>query len=157
MTLSQAGLVDFAVALHRRHSEELGFIPRSRMADYAASGQLLLASEGGDAAGYLILGRSNGTGRIFQACIEPELRLLGIGRELVERSESMARQDGATALRLRCRDGLAALAFWSALGFEKVATVPGGLKRKRSINVLERPVSESIQVHMDFTQTQAIL
>lgn len=152
MNLSPKAVADYAVSLHQRNSECLGFIPRSRIEEYAETGQIILAHDGGCEAGYLVLGRSYRAGRIYQACIETDLRLLGLGRELTNQAESLARLDGATKLRLRCRDNLSSNVFWSALGFEKVGMVNGGLRRGRMLNIYEKDISDSIQLRFDLKE-----
>jgi GNAT superfamily N-acetyltransferase len=148
--LSDKAIADYVVALHRRNSENLGFIPRRTIEDYAATGQIILADDGGCEAGYLLLGCGGDIARIYQACIEVDLRLLGLGRELVERAEALAKRSSATKIRLRCRDSLASNEFWTALGFDCVGTVPGGQRRGKMINIYDRTVRNSPQLQLGF-------
>ena len=116
------------------------------MEEYAASGRVLIETDGGCESGFLILGGGGGVSRVYQACIEYDQRLLGLGRRLVERAENLAREDGSTRMRLRCRESLSANFFWDAIGWEIIGKEDGGLKRGKKILVYEKRVSDSLQL-----------
>ncbi len=135
MIAESTSVADFCIELHQRNSEQLGLLPKDKMRWYVERDQVFTVREGGDLCGYLIAGMKAPWARIWQACVEYDLRGLGHGRVLVEqlRKEALAR--GCTGITLRCRDGMEANWFWGALGFLIMRTVPGGGRRNKPLNV----------------------
>lgn len=137
-------VADYCVALHQRNSEQLGLLPKDRMRWYVERGQVFTAREGGDLCGYLIAGMKAPWARIWQACVEYDLRGLGHGRDLVDQLRTEARARGCAGITLRCRDGMAANWFWAALGFIVLRTVPGGGRRNRPLNVWVKRIAPDL-------------
>ena len=111
--------LDFIIDLHKRNSDCLGFIPAPSLEKLVNNDQAFLEYEGGLASGYCIIGNGKGkTLKIYQHCVEEELRRLDHGKELFNRIEIEARKRGYEDIHLRCRENLEANKFWEALGFE---------------------------------------
>ncbi len=135
MTTPSDTLLKYMVALSNRNTESLGFIESTRMAKRIEKGQVLAEYDNGDLCGYLLHGCLGNWVHIHQACIQEDARRIDHGRALVARLAAKARRAGCMGISLRCRDNLPSNLFWQALGFEHVATVPGGRSRGRMINV----------------------
>ena len=131
------------IDLHRRLSEFLGFIPRDGIREHIALGHVLIARRDGEPCGYVIRGALR-TGlfrhtRIFQLAVEPSRWRHEIGTELTRHVASDALSACSPALRLHCRDGIPANAFWQAIGFTLREVRLGGTKRRKIVNVWEAP------------------
>ena len=125
----------YAEHLHRRNSEALGFIPRSRIEDYAEKGQVWLTTENDEPCGYIVFGIGGRMLRVYQACIQYDARRRQHGLDLVQRLVSKATSDGFDGVTLRCRDGLEANEFWRSVGFRFMGQVKGGARRGKRLNV----------------------
>jgi|TARA_R100000030_G_scaffold35004_1_gene26129 ribosomal protein S18 acetylase RimI-like enzyme len=111
--------LDFIVDLHQRNSAYLGFIPKPSLEKYVNNDQVFLEYEGGLPSGYCVIGSGKGkTLKIYQHCVEAELRRLEHGKELFKRIEFEAQKRGYENIHLRCRENLESNKFWKALGFE---------------------------------------
>jgi GNAT superfamily N-acetyltransferase len=135
--LTDSLLTAYCVALANRNRVALGFIPKARFAERVTLGQVLPEFENGDLCGYLLVGRARDYLHIHQACIQDDARKMAHGRALVERVAQRARRTGCQGISLRCAADLPSNAFWQALGFAHVTTLPGGLSRGRIINVYQ--------------------
>ena len=123
----------YAEHLHRKNSEYLGFIPRSRIDWYQDRGQIIPEYENGELCGYLIWGIGWPWMRIYQACVEYDLRWLGHGKSLVDAAVKIAKMNKCNAITLGCRETNKAVTFWSALGFEVLGKRKGGKRRGAQI------------------------
>jgi len=126
--------VRYALDLHRKNSECLGFLPQQRVEEYDERGQLWLAYENDDPAGYLLFGHGHPTLRIYQACVQYDARRREHGLGLVARLIRHATAKGYEAIALRCRENLDANAFWREAGFTLCGQVLGGRRRGRMLN-----------------------
>lgn len=142
--MSDEALVSYCIDLHRRNSEQLGLLPSDRMRWYADRGQVFTVREGGLLCGYLIAGLTPPWSRVWQACVEYDLRGLGHGKSMVDQLGVQARAYGCIGITLRCRDGLASNWFWAALGFSLVRSVPGGGRRGRPLNVWAKRIAPDL-------------
>lgn len=133
-------IVKFCDSLARRNSEALSFIPRPKLEHYAAAGQILTAQENGDPCGFLIYGNGYPTLRVYQACIQYDARRQDHGLALVQRLVKIATAKGAEGISLKCADDLEANRFWAAAGFRLVGKLPGGQRRRRTLNVYYLPL-----------------
>lgn len=131
-------LVRYCDDLAKRNSEALSFIPRPRLLEYAMRGQILAEYENGDLCGFAVIGRGSDWLHVYQCCIQYDARRIYHGLNLVAQIEAVAMTRGLQGISLRCADDLPANAFWLAAGFEKVAVLPGGVRRGRTINVWQR-------------------
>lgn len=116
----------YVVALQKRNGEALGFIPRVALSEKIDLGQIWLATENGDPAGFLHHGSlAVPEVRIFQAAIQYDARRRHHGLGLVANLVQRATDAGARGVSLRCLDFLDANDFWLAAGFELIGTEPG--------------------------------
>ena len=141
--IRQAAPADLAyvVALQKRNHEALGFIPRAALAEKIDRGQILLARENGDPAGFLHHGSlAVPEVRIFQAAVQYDARRRHHGLALVADFVARAREAGARAASLRCLDVLDANDFWTAAGFERLGTEAGA---RGTLNVWGRRIGQA--------------
>jgi ribosomal protein S18 acetylase RimI-like enzyme len=138
-----ATLTAYCVALAARNSEALGFIPRARFAERVELGQVLAEYDNNDLCGYVLIGHPRDWLHIHQICIQDDARRFEHGTRLLRRAADAARRHACQGLGLRCASDLPSNAFWQALGFQQVATVPGGQARSRSINVYKFPFADA--------------
>lgn len=123
--------VRYVEHLMRSNYDAVGFIPRPRLEQYAARGQVLMEHENDAPAGFLVFGAGWPTLRIYQACIQYDARRIEHGTRLVERVMTEAARRGCHIVSLWCADDLPANAFWEAVGFRCIGTRPGGSARGR--------------------------
>lgn len=124
-------VVSFIDGLARQNSEALSFIPTPRLEQYVERGQVLIARENEEPAGFLVFGRSWPQIRIYQACIQYDARRRQHGLDLVERLVGIARDQSCTDVRLWCAEDLEANEFWQLAGFERSGARTGGARRGR--------------------------
>lgn len=126
--------------LMRQNYEAVGFIPDTTVQErYIKHGRYVLQSDNrGRAVGYLLHGpiHYGQPCAISQHCIEYDKRLLGFGQMAVRTLVERARNGGASVIRLRVAQDLAAVQFWQSCGFSAVRIVPGGKKRERMILIM---------------------
>jgi len=110
--------LEYIVNLHKKNSNSLGFIPKPRIEEYLRNEQVFFEYEGGLEGGFCIIGSGKGkTLKIYQHCIEQDLRRLQHGKELFNKIECEAQKKGYENIHLRCRENLESNKFWAALGF----------------------------------------
>jgi ribosomal protein S18 acetylase RimI-like enzyme len=137
----------YAEELHKKNSDALGFIPRSRLESYERNGQILIQKEGGDECGYLIFGKGWPYLRIYQACIDYDVRRQKHGFSLVSKLVKEAGKRHEKIL-LRCRENLEANIFWEAAGFSLLRSEPGGKRRNKNINVWQLDIKNPLQMSL---------
>jgi ribosomal protein S18 acetylase RimI-like enzyme len=139
--------LDFIVNLHKKNTDSLGFIPAPYMEKLVNNDQVFLEYEGGLPSGYCIIGNGRGkTLKIYQHCVEEELRRLEHGKELFNKIEFEAQKRGYENIHLRCRENLESNKFWAALGFEFMYLEPKITQRtNKGINHWLYNVKEPIQ------------
>jgi hypothetical protein len=133
--LAQSQDWKFLDHLQRKHHDAIGFLPRVALERAIERGQVMLALENGEPAGY-VYGQSPYQRRadvaiLFQAaiCFDARRRLLGTA--LVE--AFLARfPPTVTQACLWCASDLDANLFWSALGFVAVACRDGARSAGRT-------------------------
>lgn len=111
----------YAEHLAAQHPRELGFLPRSVYPRALELGQLRVATHNDDPCGFLLHGPFNKTLRIYQTCIEADLRRIQHGSEILETLLNEAIQKNVHQVSLWCADDLPANWFWKAAGFTHVA------------------------------------
>ncbi len=121
-------------ALAHKNSEAVSFLPRPRLEQYAAAGQILMACENGEPCGYLIHGNGDRWCRIYQACVQYDARRREHGLELLRRLVTKAEGQGFDGLSLWCAEDVEANAFWRAAGFTWAGQRDGGARRGRKHN-----------------------
>ncbi len=117
--------LSFITALQARFSNQLGFLPRTALAEYVDAGRVTLVFDNDTAAGYL-LGRRllrsvPAVAPLIQTaiCYDAQRRTLGL--QLVEHAAATAQADGRSVLQAWCRADIPANAFWQAAGFIPIA------------------------------------
>lgn len=140
--------VKYVVGLGRKHFEQLGFIPATRLEKDYDRGDIWLEYENGEPCGYLHLGRSWPVLNVINICIQYDARRREHGFKLIRRLIEKADREGYEAIRLRCADDLEANDFWRACGFAFTGQVEGGARRRRKINLwrftLPRPIQPTL-------------
>ena len=130
----------YADSLARKNSEALSFIPKPRLEQYAANGQLMIAIENGEPCGFLLHGNGWPVMRIYQSCIQYDARRREHGFKLIALLIGKAAQHGYEAICLKCAADLEANAFWREAGFRFIRAIPGGTRRGRTLNVWYMPL-----------------
>ena len=117
--------LDYIVNLHKKNSDNLGFIPKPFLEKLVDNGQFFLSKDGGLESGYCIVGNGkNSNLNIYQHCIEEDLRMLKHGKKLFKKIEDVARKRNYDTICLRVRENLQANKFWKALGFNFIYFEP---------------------------------
>ena len=102
--------------LAERHKKWLGVLAPVVYAENAAAGRILVAVSDGRLLGYVMFYVARRRVRVAHLCVEPDARMHGVGRLLVDELSRIHRdQDG---ISLRCRRDWDATRAWPKLGFE---------------------------------------
>ena len=110
--------LEYIVNLHKKNSDTLGFIPKPYLEKLLIKDQVFFEYEGGLEGGFCVIGSGKGrTLKIYQHCIEEDLRMLKHGKKLFKKIEDVARKRNYDTICLRVRENLQANKFWKALGF----------------------------------------
>ena len=138
-------LVQYVDSLQRKNAEALSFYPMAVFEREAANGRLLLGLLNDEPCGYIYVGSAkDGVMRCHQVCIQYDARRRLYGAQLVVAMEAEAAVRGAWSTRLRCGFDLEANAFWQSLGYKCIRHDQGGVRRMRTINVWEKPLSPGL-------------
>ena len=142
--------LDFIVGLHKRNSASLGFIPKPTMKKFVENGQVFLKNEGGLYAGYFIVGSTNKTNlKIYQACIEEDLRKLTHGKKLFKEVIEYGLKYNCNSIILRCRENLKSNRFWKAMGCDFLYLDKRQTQRtKKGVNVWEYKIKDKKQLNL---------
>ena len=142
--------LDFIVDLHKRNSASLGFIPKPAMKKFVEDGQVFLKDEGGLYAGYFIIGSTNRNNlKIYQACVEEDLRKLQYGKELFKEVIEHGLTYNCESITLRCRENLNSNIFWKALGCNLLYLDERQTQRtKKGVNVWEYKIKNKKQLNL---------
>ncbi len=92
--------ITYIDSLAKKNSEALSFIPRPRLEKYLVSDQVIMATENGEPAGFLIYGSTIPFLRIYQACVQYDARRREQGFEMVRELIARGERGGATYLSL---------------------------------------------------------
>ena len=107
--------------------------------DAAARGNLLIAliprATSQEYAGHLLFGGTFPHARIFQVFVRQQFRNRGVARELIEYLVKLLERYGYLSAAATVADDLVANGFWEKLGFLVARQKPGGVSRKRLLNV----------------------
>ncbi len=128
-------MLDYVISLAKKHTDALGFLPRSTVERYVEAGQVLLARENDEPCGFLIFGNGWPRLKIYQACVQYDAQRQAHGLQMVGRLIAQASERGYEAISLWCADDLPANEFWAAAGFQKLKTKAGGRRRGRRLNL----------------------
>ena len=125
--------VPYIIQLQRKNRESVGGLPQPAFEERIIRQNLLLATINDDPVGYLLYDHRNNTIKIPQACIQYDARRRHYGNALID--NMFRHHPDVSDVTLRCAADIEANIFWRSLGFECTATVPGGTRRKRMINI----------------------
>lgn len=128
-------MLDYILGLARKHTDEIGFLPKATVEHYVRAGQVLLETENNEPCGFLIFGNGWPRLKIYQACIQYDAQRRAHGLALVGRVIALASERGCDAVSLWCADDLPANEFWRAAGFQMLRSKPGGRRRGRDLNL----------------------
>ena len=128
-------MLTYILGLAKKHTDEIGFLPRPTVERYWASNQVLIESENAEPCGFLIFGRGWPRLKIYQACIQYDAQRRAHGLALVGRVIALASERACDAVSLWCADDLPANEFWQAAGFQLLRSKPGGHRRGRNLNL----------------------
>ena len=129
--------LDYIINLHKKNTETLGFIPYPTLKKLIENDQVFIENEGGDNAGYIVVGsgKRNNILRIYQACVEQDLRRLTFGKKLFKKVINFGNKNNCNSILLRCRENLQSNLFWQALGCKFLYLEPKKTKRtKKGVN-----------------------
>lgn len=137
--------LNYVLALQRKFSNQLGFLPRAALEGYLDNGRVTIVQENDEPAGY-ILGRPALRWMallrpITQAAIQYDAQRRHLGELLVARAEAEARDFGQAAIQVMCREGIDANAFWAAVGFQKIGQTNPQNARQRLMNCWRKPLN----------------
>lgn len=144
MDFTPATLARYAVAQQRKHREELGFLPRLAITEYADRGQIIPALENGELAAYVLFydGRNGNrpvrhpnTLHIHQICTQYDARRLQNATHLINRLLDRAIENRFTEITAWVATDIPANQFWRDVGFTHIASRLGGEKRNRIHNL----------------------
>ena len=127
-------LLTYVESLSRKHFDQIGFIPRPRLEQYAERGQLWSAQENGEPCGFMVWGAGWPVLRVYQVCIQYDSRRREHGFRLVRRLIEKADREGYEAISCYVADDIDANDFWRAAGFTHRGQRPGGRRRGRRLN-----------------------
>ena len=136
-----ARLLSLCIDLMHKDRRALGFIPAARFEERIQLGQVVPAWENDEMCGYVLVGRARETLHIHQTAICLDARRFRHAANLVHLVKQRAERAGCHAIRLRCAVDLEANLFWTAQGFERIATVAGQNRTGRLINVYHLPIA----------------
>ena len=135
-------VIPYVVALSRRHTNELGFLPRPRLEAYHERGQLWVEYDNNEPCGFVVWGNGWPVLRIYQICIAYDARRQTHGLNLIRRIIQKADAGGYEAISCFVADDLDANLFWRDAGFTLCGTRQGGHARGRWHNhwVMRMPI-----------------
>ena len=139
--------VDF---LQKKNARDLSFYPLSILERETNNQRILLALVNNQHAGYLFHGsikspRDNIL-KIFQACIEYDLRGKWYGAGLVKTLEDLAKIKNVKSISLRCGSDIEANSFWKMMDYKCIDIQEGGIRRMRDINVWKKNIEAEKQI-----------
>lgn len=137
-------MIDYIDALQKKNAEALSFYPRQVFEREHDRGRLFLGMLNGEPCGYLYVGAQGKDVKCHQVCIQYDARRRLYGAAIVAVMEQYAEEGKASSITLRCGFDLDANDFWKSLGYQVIATVPGGVRRMRTINVWRKQISPEL-------------
>ena len=138
--------IKFVDHLQKKNAEELSFYPVGVFEREIESQRILIALVNAEPAGYLYHGaiKLDYPLKIYQACIQYDLRGNWYGAGLCKFLEDLAVIGGSRLISLRCGSDIAANTFWQNMEYECVLITPGGIRRMRDINVWQKALSADL-------------
>jgi N-acetylglutamate synthase-like GNAT family acetyltransferase len=129
--------LQFVLALQRKHSNALGFLPTPAIEWYLSARRVRLAMENGEPAGYL-LGRSHFRWEpmlrpITQAAVAMDAQRRHVGLSLVAGVVEEAALAGQVGVQAMCAADLESVHFWKAAGFLQIGAYAPNNTRGREM------------------------
>jgi len=122
---------NYAKHLADKHRWELGFLAASVYQRANDLGHLRIATHNADPCGFILHGPIKKTLRIYQTCVETDLRRIEHGSELLEQLIQDAIRADVHQICLWCAEDLPANLFWEANGFTHTETRRKSRRRAR--------------------------
>jgi len=145
------GKLDYVVNLHKKNSATLGFIPKPSLKSLIENGQVFIQSDGGDNAGYIAVGngKRDGVLRVYQACVDQDLRRLTFGKQLFKKVIKFGLHHDCERIFLRCRENLKSNLFWQGIGCDFLYLDEKHTQRtKKGVNVWQYKLSDKKQMDL---------
>lgn len=148
-TASSADL-QFVVALQKKWTNNLGFLPRQALEWYLENRRVTLAVENDDDAGYL-LGRDHFRWQpllrpITQAAVCMDAQRRSLGLTLVAEVVEQARAAGQIGVQAMCASDIDAVHFWEAAGFIKIGTLKAANRRGREMHCYRKLLTKRVPI-----------
>jgi hypothetical protein len=135
----------YVVSLQRKFSNQLGFIPAAGLDVYISRGSVLLSTENGEPAGYVLhrapSRRDAGVAKIIQTAVQLDAQRRSHGLALVESIAAQHAAAGAELLQACVRSDLESNAFFNAAGFRPVAIRSAPSARELPHIIWRRPLT----------------
>lgn len=148
--LSRASISDlrFIDSLQRKFARSLGFLPTAALEVNLEAGNVHLAMENEDPAGYLlvrpVLSWQPLLASIVQAAVCMDAQRRHHGLALLLKIEEDARARGQIGLQANCAIGVEANEFWQAAGFKPIAHLTPATKSQREIICWRKPLTRKL-------------
>jgi ribosomal protein S18 acetylase RimI-like enzyme len=148
--LSRATLSDikFIDSLQKKFGRSLGFLPYEALEVNLEAGNVDLAMENEEPAGYLLcrprLAWQPLLGSIVQAAVAMDAQRRHHGLALLLQVEERARRAGQVALQANCAIGVEANEFWAAAGFKPIAHLTPATVSGREIICWRKPLTRKL-------------
>lgn len=137
-------LIEYIDGLQRKNAESLSFYPRQVFEREREKGRLFLGMLNGEPCGYLYVGAQGQDVKCHQVCIQYDARRRLYGAAIVAVMEQYADEAMAASVTLRCAFDLDANSFWQSLGYNCIASLDGGVRRMRKINVWRKQLTPEL-------------
>lgn len=135
----------FLVALQKRCTDEVGFLPRAASVELLEAGGVVIGRENGDEAGALLwrptMRCQPGTASIVQAAVAMDAQRRRLGLEMVGKVCQLV-APVACVVQCWCAADLESNEFWRSAGFELVACREPENRRNRRLNLWRIPLGE---------------
>lgn len=124
-------------SLAKACSQQIGHLPLQAIQQKADRGSVFYASVNGDPVGFFVAELTRTDPRIcaiYQAAVQMDARRRRHALEALTQIEALMGDRGAHLVRLWCREGLEAEAFWDAAGYEISWTKRGPTTRGLAVH-----------------------
>jgi hypothetical protein len=138
----------FIDSLQKKFGRSLGFLPFEALSVNVEAGNVDLAMENDEPAGYLLcrprLAWQPLLGSIVQAAVCMDAQRRHHGLALLLQVEERARASGQVALQANCAIGVEANEFWAAAGFKPIAHLTPQTVSGREIICWRKPLQRKL-------------
>lgn len=149
-TIRPATVADlrYVDALQRKFSNQVGWLPRAALEWLIERGQITVALENGEPAGY-VAGRALYKTRpelrpVTQTAVQYDAQRLSHGRQLIQHLAETARAAGQIGLQACCREDLEANKFFIAAGFKPITILTPPNRRRQNVIVWRLPLTNRL-------------